>query len=145
MKIQYVAVIFVIIILPISLVLSEYVDYNVDMIELRNTYNTKLLDATYDCLKSYQLSTISNSISDITTSKIEELEAAVKAFYNSLTTNFNFIGYQSTVMEEYVPAIVFTMYDGYYFYSPYQNVLTNVEKELDEEYQDNTLLQGQQQ
>ena len=126
MKLQYLAVIFIIIIMPIVMVLSQYIDYHIDAINLRHTYDTKLLNSTYDSIKAYQLNTVNNAISDIPAAKIEGLEAAVNAFFNSLTTNFNYSGYNSGVMKEYVPAVVFTMYDGYYIYSPYENVLTGV-------------------
>ena len=32
-------------------------------------------------------------------------------------------GYNSDVLKEYVPALVFTMYDGFYIYSPFINTL----------------------
>ena len=32
-------------------------------------------------------------------------------------------GYNSEVLKEYVPALVFTMYDGFYIYSPFENTL----------------------
>ena len=143
MKLQYLAVIFIVIIMPIVMVLSEYIDYQIDAINLKHTYNTKLLDATYDSIKAYQLNTINNAISDISATKIEDLEAAVNAFFNSLTTNFNYTGYNSSIMKDYVPAVVFTMYDGYYIYSPYRNVLTGVSRDdIDEDYEDNSILHG---
>lgn len=132
MKLQYLAVIFLIIVLPIIMVLSQYIDYQIDAINLKYAYNTKLLDSTYDALKAYQLNTVNNAISDISAEKIENLEAAVKTFFNSLTTNFNYTGYNSSVMKEYVPAVVFAMYDGYYIYSPYRNVLTGVPSEQED-------------
>ena len=45
-------------------------------------------------------------------------------------------------MKNYVPAVVFTMYDGYYIYSPYQNVLTGVSSDVDKEYENNKTLYG---
>ena len=62
MKLQHLAVIFVIIIMPIALILSQYVDYHIDAINLRHTYDTKLLDATYYSIKAYQLNTVNNAI-----------------------------------------------------------------------------------
>ena len=42
MKIQNLAIIFVVIIVPISLALSMYVNANVDTIAMQNSYDTKL-------------------------------------------------------------------------------------------------------
>ena len=138
MKLEHLAIIFVIIIIPIMMVLSEYVDNRIKMEDIEATYNEKLLTATYDAIKAFQVNTVSNSYSDVTNSKIEDIEAAAKTFYNMAATNFNFNGYRSTVMQEYVPALVFTLYDGYYIYGPFYNTLTGIENPGDsvsEEYQ----------
>ena len=38
-----------------------------------------------------------------------------------MATNFSTLGYTKDTLQNYVPAIVYTMYDGYYIYSPYTN------------------------
>ena len=124
MKIQHLAVIFVIIILPISIVFASYVDNQVETLLLENQYDTRLLNCTYDAIKAYQLNTVNNTESDVTNSKIADIEAAVNTFKNSLVTSFGYTGYDLSVMDEYVPALVYTLYDGYYIYQPYENTLT---------------------
>ena len=74
MKIQNLAVIFVIIILPISMILSEYVQNQVKTIDLQLSYDQKLLNSTYDALKAFQLNTINNSTSDLANSKLRDIE-----------------------------------------------------------------------
>ena len=132
MKLQSLAIIFIIIIMPISMVLSEYVSNEIKTEERELSYNTKLLNSTYDAIKAYQLNTVNNAFGDVTNKKIEDIEAAAKVFYDSLATNFNFMGNKSGVMKEYVPAVVFTMYDGYYTYSPFKNTLTEVKEKDDD-------------
>lgn len=51
MKIQYIAVVFVIIILPIAMVMSSYIGTQIDTITLQTKYDTKLTEATYDAIK----------------------------------------------------------------------------------------------
>ena len=126
MKIQGLAIIFIIIIMPITIVLSQYVDNRITTATTELEYNTKLLNATYDSIKAYQINTVNNAFGDITNSKISDIEAAVTTFYNSLANNFNFTGYRADVMKEYIPAVAFTLYDGYYIYSPFNNTLTGV-------------------
>lgn len=123
MKIQYLAVVFVIIILPISLIFSAYTNAQVDTLKLQISYDTKLDNATYDAIKAFQLNTINSSTSDLTNSKIRDIEAAANSFFTSIATAFNMSGYNSEVLKEYVPALVFTMYDGFYIYSPFENTL----------------------
>lgn len=124
MKIQALAVIFIIIVLPISMVLTVYIQSQVDTLELQINYDTKLKNATYDALKAFQLNTVNSSTSDLANSKMRDIEAAVNSFYNSIASNFNLSGYNKEILQDYVPALVFTMYDGYYIYSPFTNTIS---------------------
>ena len=55
MKLQHLAIIFIIIILPISLVIGEYIQAQIDTIYIQTGYSKKLQDATYDAMKAFQL------------------------------------------------------------------------------------------
>lgn len=132
MKLQHLAVIFAIIILPISLILGVYIDNQIQTLRLQILYDSKLNNATYDALKAFQLNTINNSVSDQSDSKLNDIEASVKIFFNSIASNFNMSGYNRNQLKEYVPALVYTMYDGYYIYSSFKNTIT------DEDYADET-------
>ena len=57
-------------------------------------------------------------------SKLRDIEASVNSFFNSIASNFNMAGYNKDILTNYVPALVYTMYDGYYIYSPYTNTLS---------------------
>lgn len=125
MKIQHLTVIFILIIMPIVIVFSEYLSSQVSALQMENRYNMRLLNSTYDTVKTYQLNTINNATSDRPYSKVADIEAAANTFLNSIATSFKYDGYNSEVMQQYIPAIVFTLYDGYYIYSPLTNTLTN--------------------
>lgn len=131
MKFQYLAVIFVIIMLPIVLVMSFYVGTQTDVMKRQGEYRTYLSDATYDAIKAFQINTTNSYYSSVSDSKIRDIEAAVNSFYNSLTANLN---YNKSDLKEYVPAIVFTLYDGYYIYGKrynvYEGMITNENGEL---------------
>ena len=124
MKFQYLAVIFVIIIMPIALVMNFYTQAQIDVINKQTTYMAKLNDATYDAVKAFQLNTTNSYYSSISDSKIRDIEASINTFYNSLTSSIN---YTKLELQEYVPAIVYTLYDGYYIYGKRYNVYDNVE------------------
>ena len=150
MKIQSLAVLFIIIILPISVVLASYTQNRVETINLQTTYDSKLNDATHDALKAYQLNSFTSDTSDYTNSKIRDIKASVNTFFNSLSTNFSSLGYTKETLQNYVPAIVYTMYDGYYIYSPYTNTwytnTTNIDikNEMDEQITDqSTYINGE--
>lgn len=119
MKFQYLAVIFVIIILPITLVMSFYMQTQIDVMDRQNEYRAKLSDATYDAVKAFQINTTNSYYSSVSDSKIRDIEASVNSFYNSLTANLNL---KKMDLQAYVPAIVYTLYDGYYIYGKRYNV-----------------------
>lgn len=126
MKLESLTIIFLIIIIPMALVLSEYIDNKIETANNELTYDTRLFNATYDAVKAYQINTVNNAFGDVTNSKIEDIESAANVFLNSLANNFDYTGYKLTSIQEYVPAVVFTLYDGYYIYSPFNNTLTEV-------------------
>lgn len=121
MKIQSLAVLFIILILPISLVLSTYTLNRVETISMQSTYDSKLNESTHDALKAYQVNSFTSDTSSYTNSKIRDIKASVNTFFNSLANNFSSLGYTKETLQNYVPALVYTMYDGYYIYSPYTN------------------------
>ena len=60
MKYQYLAVVFVIIMLPISLVFSAYLGAQLQTLDLQLSYDTKLDNTTYDAIKAFQLNTVNS-------------------------------------------------------------------------------------
>lgn len=124
MKIQQLAVIFIIIILPIVLVISEYTNNNIDVLQKQAEYNDILLSSTNDAVRAFQMNTLNNGYSTINDSKIRDISASVNSFYNSLASALGSSGYNMQDLQNYVPAMLFTMYDGYYLYGDYQNVVS---------------------
>lgn len=121
MKIQELAIIFVIIILPISIVLSAYTQFQIQTLNTQTLYDTKLTSATFDAIKAFQLNTENNTLSDLSNSKLRDIEASVTTFKNSIMSTFGLRGISEEELEQYIPALVYTMYDGFYIYSPYEN------------------------
>ena len=121
MKIQELAIIFVIIILPISLALSSYTQFQIQTINTQTLYDSRLTSATYDALKAFQLNSSNSTTSDLSNSKIRDLEASVETFRNSIMSTFELNGYTEEDLNNYIPALVYTLYDGFYIYSPYTN------------------------
>lgn len=121
MKIQELAIIFIIIILPISLLLSEYTQFQIQTIKLQTEYDARLTSATYDAIRAFQLNASNSTTSDLANSKIRDLEASIETFRNSIMTGFELNGYTEDDLNNYIPALVYTLYDGFYIYSPYEN------------------------
>ena len=117
MKIQELAIIFIIIILPISLVLSVYTQNQVQTINTQTLYDNRLTSATYDAMRAYQLNAANSTTSDMSNSKTRDIEASVSAFRNSIMTAFELNGFTANELNSYIPALVYTMYDGLYIFS----------------------------
>ena len=122
MKIQNLAIIFLIIIIPISIVLSAYTQFQISTLNLQTLYDTKLTSATYDAIKAFQLNTANSTMSDLSNSRMRDIEASITTFKNSIMSTFGLNGYTEEELNSYIPALVYTMYDGFYIYSPYKNV-----------------------
>lgn len=120
MKLQSLTIIFIIIILPVTLVLSAYIGYEIKTIEKQNLYNTGIISATHDAIFSFEINTKNDEYSNNPEFKRDILKAAVKTFENSFSTTCNLGLYGNDIIEEYIPAIVFGLYDGFYMYGPYE-------------------------
>lgn len=123
MKLQGWIIIFAIIIIPIILVMSTYIQLQISYVNTASSYDTYLNNATYDAIKAFQINELNSNTQNIAQEKIRDVEASINTFYNSLASNFGQSGYSQDELESYVPALVYTLYDGYYIYTKYNNVV----------------------
>ena len=121
MKLSHIIVFFVLIILPITLVIGVYLDTETRTVQLKNKYDAFLIDSTYDGMKAFQLNSFNNEYSTISNSKIRDIEAAIKTYFSTLKTNMKNAGSVGYDLHSYTPAILFSLYDGYYIYSLYED------------------------
>lgn len=142
MKIENLTIIFTVIIIPIAIVLSLYINNRIEAQKLELTYNKRLFTATQDAVNAYQSNTDDDAFADVTNAKISDIESSINIFLTSLASNFNFIGTKADTLKEYVPAVVFTLYDGYYVYSPFSNTLTEVNSYDHDFSDDNDIIKG---
>lgn len=125
MKLQNLTIIFIIIIMPIILVLSAYNNMQIDTIKLQAYYDAKLTEAVYDAVKAYNINTRNNAFSIHEASSKRDIEASNQAFITSLTTALGIGGYGENYVKPYIPALIYTLYDGFYIYSPTYNEKTS--------------------
>ena len=117
MKLPNLAVIFIIIILPLSVVLSTYMQLQIDVLNQKEELSTRLLDATYDGILSFELNSL--SVDNVEGHSVKSyVSDAVNTFFTTMSINMGSSGAVNTNLQAYVPAILFTTYDGYYIYSP---------------------------
>lgn len=127
MKLQTLTVLFIIIILPITMVVSQYIKTEISTITLQSEYDTKLNNATYDAIKAFQLNESNSTTENIATEKIRDVNASVNSFYNSMASAMGVSGYTEEDLRGYIPCLVYTLYDGYYIYTAYDNGTNNKE------------------
>lgn len=119
MKLQNMSVIFIIIIIPIILVISYYIGNEIKTITLQNSYNTKLRTAANDSIKALEINTVewNSAASKLADSRRRDISASINSFVTGLANSMGLSGASKERMQSYVPAIAYTMYDGYYIYS----------------------------
>lgn len=120
MKLQNMIVIFSIIVIPITLILSAYIGIQIDTALVQQKYDTKLIDATHDAVAAFELNTMNNHYSTNADSVRRDIKAAINIFSTSLAIGFGTSGSSSNSIMPYIPALVFTLYDGFYIYSPHE-------------------------
>ena len=118
MKLQGVAIIFIIIAFPMILVLSYYLGLQIDTIKLQTDYDNKLIDATYDSLLAFEINTANEDLSAASDSLRSIINASAAPFTNTLGTSLGLSNASKERIREYIPSILFTLYDGYYIYAP---------------------------
>lgn len=120
MRIQNLAVIFIIIVIPIILVLSYYMSLQRDTINMQASYNTKLLESTKEAIEAFEINTVewNEAYSETADSKRRDVMAAINTFVTSFANNIGIGGASKEDVLTYIPAIAFIGYDGYYIYAP---------------------------
>lgn len=121
MRLQNMAVIFVIIMIPIIIIFSVYTRYQINILRLQIKYDKVLNESVYDTVKAYQLNTLKNTYATVSDSMRRDINAAANAYITSLATGLGAGGYSDEALKPYIPALVFTLYDGYYIYTPTYN------------------------
>ena len=124
-KLQHLAIVFVIIIVPISLLLGYYVRTEIDTLKLQIQYDEALITATFDTVKAYEINTSKNPYEIINGSKRRDVEAAINTFFTSFASATGYSGYTQNAIKAYIPAILFTLYDGYFIYAPTNHNVEN--------------------
>ena len=118
MKLQGMSIVFALVIVPLILVLSYYIGLQVDTIELQTEYDSKLLDSTYDAMAAFELNTANEDLSTVSDSLRTIIEASYNVFINNLATNLGMSNANKSYVEPFIPAVLFTLYDGYYICAP---------------------------
>lgn len=118
MKLQGLSVFFCLIAVPIVLVMTYYIQAQVNTIALQMSYDTKLLDATHDSLVALEINTANEDLSNVSDSLRSIVKASTNIFVNTLATNLGMSNATKSSLQPYVPAMLFSLYDGYYIYAP---------------------------
>ena len=116
MKVQNLAIIFIVIILPLLMILGYYLNLQRETLQLQSEYNTKLSSSVKEGIKAYEINTV--NWREVQGEERRNVTASVNTFLTSLANNMGVAGTSKEYISNYVPAVAMTMYDGYYIYSP---------------------------
>lgn len=120
MKLQNFIIIFIIIILPIILIFSLYLNLETKTITIQTDYDEKLIEATKEAVEAFEINTVewNGKYSSLANLKRQDLMSSINVFTTSLANKIGIGGSSKENILSYIPAIVYIMYDGYYIYSP---------------------------
>jgi len=120
MKLSNLSIIFVIIMLPIILVVSYYFSLQKSTLAMQNSYDQKLTESTKEAINAFEINTTewNSTYSSLLDSKRRNVMASINTFITSLSNNLGISGTAKENILSYIPAIAFTLYDGYYVYAP---------------------------
>lgn len=121
MKLQNLAIIFLVITIPLIVILSYYLNMQQQTLKMQAEYDTKLAESTKEGIKAFEVNTVdwSEWISEVNSQKVRnDVQAVINTFITSLANNLHLSGTAKEYMLNYIPAMAVTMYDGYYIYSP---------------------------
>lgn len=138
MKVDGLGVILAIILMPIILVVTYYIQMQVDTVSKKNAYNSKLLDATYDAMSAFEINTANEELSTVSDSMRSIVLASNNVFFNTLSTDLGISNSSKELIRPYIPAILYTMYDGYYIYAPTETLEVAEKKEVQKGDDDTT-------
>jgi hypothetical protein len=105
--------------IPIILVVSYYIGLQINTITMQKNYTVKLQTAAKDSIQALEINTVewNSASSNLADSKRRDVLAAINTFTTSLANGMGIGGAGKGRIQTYIPAIVYTMYDGYYIYS----------------------------
>ena len=86
---------------------------------MQKNYTVKLQTAAKDSIQALEINTVewNSASSNLADSKRRDVLASINTFTTSLANNMGIGGAGKGRIQAYIPAIVYTMYDGYYIYS----------------------------
>ena len=106
MKLQGLSVVFALIVIPMLLVLTYYIQLEVETIELQTSYDAKLLDATHDAMVAFELNTANEDLSSVADSLRTIIDASSNIFVNTLATNLGLSNASKSRIQAYIPSIL---------------------------------------
>ena len=105
MKLQGVSVIFALIVLPLILVLTYYIQLQVNTIDKQNQYDVKLSNSAYGAMSAFEINTANEDLSSVSDALRTIIDASTNVFMNTLATNLGMSNASKSFVEPYIPAI----------------------------------------
>lgn len=118
MKLQGMAIIYVLIIIPMLIVISLTLSGYREQLNNSLKYDSELTGAVNDAITAFELNNSSEDYSNVSDNFASIIEASVNIFRRSIATRLNMTNADESLMNRYFPLALFTGYSGYYIYSP---------------------------
>lgn len=118
MELQDATILYLALILPIILILNFSLSITMQEIRVENDYQNKLIDATRDGIKAFEINTSNEKFNDVTDALKIMVGASINTFREGFAKRIGIGGASKATIDNYVPFTLFTLNDGYYINSP---------------------------
>ena len=120
MKIQNIVIVFIVILIPIILIFTYYLNLEESTIKMQTNLDEKLIEATKEAVETYEINTteLNTEYSTLADAKKRDISSSINTFKTSLESKTTISGVLTRNLLDYIPAMVYVMYDGYYIYTP---------------------------
>jgi len=118
MKVQHLSIIYIIVIIPVILITAFYIRTQIEMLKIQTNYNIRLVTATKEAMDAFEINTVewNSTFARVADSKRRDVLASVNAFVTGLANGLGIGGTSREFLIKHIPAIAFTLYDGYYIF-----------------------------
>ena len=120
MKLSNLAILFLVLAVMVIMVITKYISLQIETITNQADYDSKLINSTKEAIDAFEINSVqwNSDYSTVTNVRRRNINAAINSFTQSFANNLGVGGTSKEYILSYIPAVAFTLHDGFYIYTP---------------------------
>ena len=126
MKLSNLAIVFLVLAIMVIMVLTKYISLQIETVTNQANYDSKLIDSTKEAIDAFEINSVqwNSNYSTVSDERRRNIMASINSFTQSFANNLGVGGTSKEYVLSYIPAVAFTLHDGFYIYTPAQEKQT---------------------